>query len=133
MLDNIITLPVDPANNETVVQEAFTRYQEFGDRSEYIGPGHTLQNRNILSFSRTFPKTAGNSKGIAKSSIKFTADIQVEGVDNTTTNTRALIGGVTFNIPVGTTAEQAMALRQRLIAMIDNDLLLARSSEQLEV
>jgi len=133
MLDNTITLPVDVLNDSTTVDEIFTRYQEFQDRSVYIGPGHALQTRNIMTFARNFPTISGNFKGVAKSSIKCTEDIQVPGVDETTSNTAPLIGGVNYSIPVGATAAQCMALRQRLVAAIDNDLLMARSSELLEV
>lgn len=133
MLDNTITLQVDPANNSTVVPEAYTRYDEYQNRSVYTGPNHSLSAKDTMTFYRTSPKRSGNFKGVAKSSIKFTRDRIVEGVDDTTTVNALEIGEVNFSLPVGFTSADVIALRQRIIAALDDDTLMGKLNEQLEI
>lgn len=132
MLDNTITLPVDPANNNTVVNELYTRFEEFANRTVYIGDDHTLSTKNTIVVTRNLPTVSGNFRGVAKSALKFTQDVQVAGVDSTTTNASSMIGAVNFSIPVGTTSAQAMHLRQRIVAMVDHAIMI-RLTERLEV
>lgn len=116
-----IVLPVDPANNSTVVNETFTRYKEAADRTTYIGAGHVPELRNEMSIYRTFPSRSGNFKGTSKSALKFTQDQEVAGVDSSTTVTAPMILEVSFSLPVGVTAAQVKALRQRAVAALDAD------------
>lgn len=132
MLDNTITLPVDVLNNNTPVNEAFSRYDEYQNRSVYIGPGHALDARNQMTLYRTLPKQAGTFRGVAKSAIKFSADVVVSGTD-TSDITASEIGEISFSLPVGTTAARAKALRQRMIALLDDDALCAALTERLEI
>lgn len=132
MLDNTITLPVDPANNEQVANEVYTRYEESANRSSYIGQDHSLAVRNTLAVTRSFPTVSGNFKGVAKSALKFTQDIEVEGVNAMTVNSSPMIGTVGFSFPVGTTPSQAMHLRQRIVAAVDHEIMI-RLTERLEV
>lgn len=133
MLDNTITLAVDEANNSTPVNNVYNRYQEFLNRTIYHFSASTLTFRDILGFYRTEPKTNGNFKGVAKTSMKITTDIEVDGVDSATSITAPLIGEVSFSVPVGATAAEAMLLRQRLIAALDDDTLMVAFMENLEI
>lgn len=133
MLENTITLGVDIANNATVVDMDFRRYNEFADRSVYISEVHAIEKRDTLTFSRVPPKRSGNLKGVAKSGFKFTMDQVVPGVDETTTVTQPLLGETSFNVPVGTTVDQEILLRQRMIALLNNDVLMLRTMRTLEV
>lgn len=133
MLDNTITLSVDAANDSNPANQVYTRYEEAANRSSYIGSDHTLSVRNTMAVTRNFPTVSGNFRGVAKSSLKFTQDVEVDGVDATTSNISPVIAVVNFSIPVGTTAAEAMEIRQRLIAALDSDTLMARLTESLEI
>lgn len=121
MQSNTITLDVDPLNNGTVVPENFERYEEYLNRSVYIGEGHTPDARNTLAMYRTFPTKSGNFKGVAKSSIKLTKDHVVPGVDGVANLTAPSILEINFSVPVGTPANEVRKLRQRAIAALDDD------------
>jgi hypothetical protein len=133
MLDNTITLSVDPLNDTNPEDQIFGRQDEFQNRSVYTGPDHTLAERELMTFYRTAPKPSGNFKGVAKSAIKFSTDVSVEGKDSTTNVAANEIGEVSFSIPVGTTAAQAMLLRQRLIAILDDDSIMTKCMEGLVI
>lgn len=122
MLNNELTLPVDVLNNGTLVNTVFTRFDGSNqNRSVYIGPSHTLEARELLGFYRTPPKKSGNYKGSAKCAVKLTSDVEVPGVDSSTTLTAPEIADLQFSLPVGITLAQAKVIRQRLIALLDND------------
>lgn len=121
MQPNTVTLAVDVLNNGTTVNKVYTRYEEYTNRSSYIGADHLPDDRNMLAIYRTFPTKSGNFKGTSKSSVKFTQDIEVAGVDSSTTLTSPMIGEVSFSLPVGATAAEAKELRQRIIACLDDD------------
>lgn len=133
MQDNTITLAVDTANTGTTTDKAFRRYSELQNKSTYIGPGHSLSNRNELAFFRTPPKANGNFKGMAKSAIKFTYDVDVEGTDNSTTNTAPIIIDISFSLPVGTTAADALLMRQHAVSILDMDAIMVKIHENLEI
>lgn len=121
MQPNTVTLPVDPANNSTVVNEVYTRYEETQNRTAYIGASHAPDDRDLLAIYRTFPTKSGNFKGVAKSSVKFTKDVEVAGVDSSTTLTSPIILDLSASIPVGASAADIKHARQRLIALLDDD------------
>lgn len=133
MLDNTITLAVDLLNSGTTTNQAFSRLEEFANRSKYMAPGHTLALRDTLDMYRTFPSKTKNFNGVAKSGFKFTTDIEVDGADTTTTVVAPMIGEVSFSLPVGFTTAQLIILRQRIIALLDSDALMLRLNERLEV
>jgi hypothetical protein len=89
--------------------------------------------RDLMAFYRSVPKKSGNFNGVAKSAVKFTVDKEVEGVDSSTTVIAPLIGEISFSVPLGTTAAEAMELRQRMIAALDNDTIMVKLMEELEV
>lgn len=134
MLASIITLNVDPANNATIVPEAYSRHDDSQpNRTRYISPSHTLLGRDVLDFYRTPPKKAGNFNGVAKSGFKFTTDAVVPAADGVSTVVSPLIGEVSFSLPLGFTTAQVKKLRQRIIAALDDDALMLSLNEKQEV
>jgi hypothetical protein len=121
MQANQISLSVDVANDETVVTEAYDRYEEFQNRSVYIGADHVPEARNMFALYRTFASKSGNFKGVSKSAIKFTQDVEVPGVDSSTTLTAPGIIDVAFSFPVGMTAAEVLHLRMRVVAALLDD------------
>lgn len=121
MLDNQITLAVDPLNTGTTVSKVYRRFDTFQNRSIFIGDGHSSAARNNLSFYRSFPSRVGNFRGVAKTSVKFTEDVTVSGVDSTATLTAPVIVEVNFSFPVGVTTAHVKEMRQRVIALLDQD------------
>jgi len=133
MLDTTITLSVDTTNDDTPENHVFTRYDEYQNRTVYTGPNNALDSRELMTVYRTAPKPAGNFKGVAKSTVKFSRDVEIEGKDSTTNVGAVELGEVSFSIPVGTSAADAMILRQRLIAALDDDTLMVKLMENLEI
>jgi hypothetical protein len=131
MLDNTLTLSVDTLNNDSPTDEVYTRFDELLNRSVYHSEDHTYSVRDTLNFYRTLPKRAGNSLGVRKSAIKFTQDQEVTGVDSTTTFVQPALLDIAFNLPVGTTPAAAMLLRQRAIALLDDDTFIMSLTEDL--
>lgn len=121
MQANQLTLSVDAGNNGTPANETYTRYEEYQNRSTYIGANHTPDDRDLLAIYRTFPTKTGNFKGTAKSSVKFTKDVEVAGVDSNTTIASPIIVECSFSVPVGASAAELKHARQRIIAALDND------------
>lgn len=121
MQQNELTLAVDASNNGTPANETYTRYEEYQNRTTYIGTDHLPDDRNSLAIYRTFPTKSGNFKGTAKSSVKFTQDVEVSGVDSSTTLTAPIILDLSFSVPVGAAAADLKHVRQRLLALLDDD------------
>jgi hypothetical protein len=121
MLDNIITLQVDETHTSTPVETVYTRVDFLNNRSIYESEDHTLVERDILGFYRSTPTKSGNFNGTAKSAFKLTSDQSVPGVDTTTTLVAPLIGEVSFSIPIGTDAAEVLKLRQRMVALLNDD------------
>lgn len=132
MLPDTIQLPVDPANNGTIANLVYTRYDEFQNRSVYNATGHTLAARDTLTFYRSPVKASGNFAGTAKSSSKLSKDYSVPGINSSTSITAPAIVEVSTSFPVGLTTAQMMEMRQRAIALIDHAIY-ARLSDTLEV
>lgn len=133
MQANVLTLAVDVLNNGTTANEDYSRYEESQNRSAYIGAGHVPDNRDMVALYRTFPTKSGNFKGTAKSAVKFTKDVEVAGVDSSTTITAPIILDLSFSVPVGTTAAELKHARQRLVALIDDDAFMDSLNIQLMV
>lgn len=121
MQPNTVSLDVDVLNNGTTEEQVYTRYEEAQNRTVYIGVSHTPDARDTLSIYRTFPTKSGNFKGVAKSAVKLTEDVQVAGVDSSTTLTSPIIFDFSASIPVGAPAAAVKEARQRLIALLDDD------------
>lgn len=121
MQPNQLNLQVDKLNDATIIEQSFSRYEEYQNRSAYIGEDHTPGTRDVIALYRSFPTKVGNFKGVGKTSVKLTRDLTVPGVDETTSIAAPIIIEVSFSVPVGTTAESVVEQRQRLIALLDND------------
>lgn len=128
-----LVLAVDVANNGTLVSETFTRYEEYQNRSKYIGSGHTPGSRNEFGIYRSFPTKTGNFKGVGKTSVKLTIDKSVVGVDSSTSITAPVILEVSFSVPVGVSDADMKHYRQRLIALLDSDTFMDSLNLQLMV
>lgn len=120
MQNNTITLAVDLQNTGTTTDEVYTRHDEGVNRSVYTGAAHSFTVRDTMTLSRVYPKRTGAFFGVAKSAVKFTSDKAVAQADGTETKA-PLIGEISFAIPVGASANDVKALRQRMIAVLDSD------------
>lgn len=121
MQPNTLTLAVDVLNNGTPVNVTYSRFEEYQNRSVYVDAAHTMAQKSTLSLYRTFPKQSGNFRGVTKSSIKFSRDFNVSGVDGTSTIVSPFIAEVSFSIPLGVTDAEILEIRQRIIALLDTD------------
>jgi hypothetical protein len=134
MQPNTITIPVDTLNDgSAVVDESWVRFEEFLNRTKYVGEGHSMSNREELTIYRTFPKQAGNFKGVGKSAAKFAMDVQVPGVDGTTTLTAPIIVEISFSIPVGAAPSDVLMARQRSLGLVDQDAIMDDLNNRLMV
>jgi hypothetical protein len=133
MLDNVITLAVDELNDTNTVNHVFDRNDKINNRSIYVGENHELTARDELNFYRTPQKLSGNFRGVAKSAVKFTQDFVVDGVDGVSQLTSPIIAGVTFSVPVGVTVADQLIMRQRIIALLDNDTIMEALMNQLQI
>jgi len=128
-----LVLSVDAANDGNPANQTYKRYQEFENRSVYISSAHLPESRDMIGLYRTFPTKSGNFKGVSKSAIKLTEDVEVAGVDSSTTLTSPIIFEMSFSVPVGATAAQIVGVIQRGLPMLDNDTLITSIVQQLEV
>lgn len=133
MQANVLTLAVDLLNTGTTTPEVYERFEEFQNRSTYIGAGHSLEARDTVNLYRTFPTKSGNFKGVAKTSVKFTKDFAVPAVDGVATLASPLIIEVSFSIPVGVAPASIRAARQRAISLLDSDVTMDALNIQLMV
>lgn len=133
MQPSTITLAVDTANTGSTTNEVYSRYEETQNRTTYIGAGHTPDSRDTITLYRTQPTRTGNFKGVSKSSVKFTEDTEVSGVDSSTTLAAPMIMEISFSIPVGASTADVVHLRQRAHALIDDDSIMNALNIQLMV
>lgn len=133
MQANQLSVQTDPLNNGTIVPEPYDRYEEYQNRSVYIGASHTPDTRDTISLYRSFPTKSGNFKGVSKSSVKLTKDHLVLGVDGVSNLTSPVIVEVNFSVPLGVTAANLLEIRQRVIALLDDDSMMDALSIQLMV
>jgi hypothetical protein len=124
MQANEITLTVDVDNDGATTADetqVYSRHEEHLNRSLYIAEDHTVAAPHTLSLYRTQPKVNGNFLGMAKSAVKFSECLAVEGADGVTTVKAPLICEISFSVPVGTSSAQLMEMRQRAVALLDDD------------
>lgn len=127
-----ITLEVDLLNSGVKTDKVFSRFEEYLNRSVYIGEGHSLTAKNTLNLYRTMPKVSGNFRGTAKSAVKFSRDIEITGIDGTTVVAPQIIE-VSFSNPVGVTPAQTLEQRQYALALLDRDDIMAALNDLLMV
>lgn len=129
-----ITLSVDEQNDGVgPVNHVFTRFEEYQNRSVYIGDSHSMAAKDTLGLYRTFPKPSGNFKGVAKTAVKFSKDVLVTGADGVSQLTAPIIVDISFAIPVGATHGDILVARQRALALLDLDAIMDPLNEQLMV
>lgn len=133
MQANSITLSVDALNNGTPANQVYTRSEEVANRSTYRGPLHTLQSKDTLQFYRTLPKRQGNFLGAAKCSVKLTQDVSVPNADGSGEIVVPMIIETAFSFPVGVTDAQMLAIRQRMVAVLDTDSVVGALNSYLEI
>lgn len=133
MQANEITLSVDVANNSTLVDKVYKRTRYANTQSLYQGPGHTTTSRNQIQFYVTDPKRSGESRGISKCSIKVTQDASVDNASGSGSIVLPKIGSVSFALPVGITVAETLELRQTLIAILDDDVIMAGLMDESQV
>jgi len=133
MQANTITLAVDELNNASTTNHVYSRFDEYQNRTVYTEAIHQLTLRDTLSFYRTFPKASGNFKGTAKTTLKFSKDYAVDGVDGVASLIAPLIAEVSFSVPVGVTAAAQMIARQRCISILDDDTVMVALMNQLNI
>lgn len=136
MQSNTITLSVNHDNDDgttATIPYTFSRYEEFQNRSQYIESNHTLALRNMLGLYRTPPKVSGNFRGTAKSSVKFTKDFSVPGVDASSEIIVPGICEVSFSLPVGVTAAESKEIRMAMVALLQDDTVMVSLTDQLMV
>lgn len=124
-----IVLSVDAANSGSPTNETFVLTSPSEGKSSYILAGTTLQDRTELTLYGTRPKRAGNFRGVIRSGIKFNLAVEVDGVDATDSIDSDAIVNVQFSIPVGTATADIVHIRQRVIALLDDDTLMAKLNE----
>jgi hypothetical protein len=130
MQDNILTLAVDELNDTNTTDHVYERNRTYENRSLFHEAGHTLVARDTLALYRTEPKVNGNFKGTAKCAMKFSADKSVTGVDGLAALTSPIIGEVSFSVPVGITSADKLIMRQRIIALLDDDTIMDALMDQ---
>lgn len=136
MLTNEFTLSVNEDNDGGTTPEIdhdYSRYDEYQNRSVYIGEGHSLSARDTIGFYRSFPKASGNFLGTAKPAVKITKDFTVAGIDSSTSLTVPAIVDIGFSLPVGLTAAQITALRMKAVALLSDDALMLPLMTQLQI
>lgn len=131
MQPNEVTFAVDEENDGVgLANHVFTRFEEYQNRSKYIGANHTLTSRDTLDLYRTLPKTSGNFRGVAKTAVKFSKDFLVLGVDGVSQISAPLIVELSVSLPLGVSAADAMIARQRMLAALDRDDIMVPLMEQ---
>lgn len=123
MLSDSITLVIDDDHDggTAPVELVYSRADYVSGRSMYISGDHSPSRHDTLKFFRTLPKPSGNFPGVEKSAAKFSKTFEVVGVDQSTTLLAPAIVEVSWSLPVGLTEAQQLALRQRVIALLNDE------------
>lgn len=116
-----LNLSVDPANDSNPVVEVYDRYEELTNRTTYVGAAHLPDKRDTVALYRSQPTKTGNFKGVGKTAVKLTNDVEVSGVDSSTTLTAPIILELSASVPVGTTEAELIHALQRMVALLDDN------------
>jgi len=133
MQANTLTLAVDTANDGTTTDHVYTRIREVENKSVYNGPGGSVSNRKELAFLRKDPKRSGNSQGVSSAEARFTEEVSVPGVEDSSNVSHLLTGSVSFRIPVGVSSADLLTFRQKIIALLDDDTVMGALMDNLEI
>lgn len=118
--DNIV-VTYEEAHDGVTSELTLSRYEETQNKTVYVAGNHTPAHRDQLAITRSFPTKNGNFKGVQKSGLKLTKDLEVPGVDQTTTITAPIIIDVAFSIPVGTSPASVLEARQKAVGILNLD------------
>lgn len=134
MQPNEITVAVDVLNNGSATNRIYQRFDDSTpNKALYVTGAHSVMSRDSLALFRTFPKPSGNFAGVSRSTVKFSKDVIVPGVDSTTTQTSQIIVEVNFSIPVGVNAATTKEFRQLAIGLLDLDSVMAPLNDSLMI
>lgn len=134
MQPNEITVAVDVLNNGSATNRIYQRFDDSTpNKALYVTGTHSVMSRDSLALFRTFPKPSGNFAGVSRSTVKFSKDVIVPGVDSTTTQTSQIIVEVNFSIPVGVNAATTKEFRQLAIGFLDLDSVMAPLNDSLMI
>lgn len=133
MLSNDISVSYDALADGNLVEKPYSRYDEYQNRSVYIGAEHNPAKRDTLTFYRSFPKQVGDFKGVAKSSFKISVDETVTGVNGLSQITSPFIVEVNFSIPLGVSDAERIRVQQLAAGLIRTGSLMDSLTKQLMV
>lgn len=112
-LPNTITLAVDIANDNVLVNQDYDRFLERENHTVYTGEDNSSSAKNQITFYRTFPKPQGNSRGVERSAIKVVQDKVVLGADGLAQLTSPVIIKIDVGRPVGVSDADFLAIKMR--------------------
>lgn len=133
MQPNQIVLAVDEENNAVSVNHTYDRFDEYQNRTVYLKDTSSMTKKDMLTLYRTFPKSNGNFKGVAKTAAKFSWDQIVDGVDGVSQLTSPIIMEISFSIPLGTPDAAILIARQRGVALLDDDTIMDALNKQQQI
>lgn len=81
----------------TVNTKAYTLDTANGNVARFLGPAHSFQAVDTISFARTAPKPTKDFAGVARAVVKLTRSVPT-GIDQ---RANIVLGGDTHSIPVG--------------------------------
>lgn len=120
MLDDSLVIAVDTLNTGTTTDTTYSKYEEQINRSVYIADSHEPGKRDLLTVYRSLPKPVGVFKGVRKSAVKFTVDYEVDDSAGGIIDCPAIVE-ISFSLPIGVSAGAILTLRQRAVALLDQD------------
>lgn len=116
MLPTPITLQVDETNDSNPVETVYTAFRD----GIYLHSGHTTASRDMLQFSSVAPKQSGNFYGVDRSTVKFTIDTVVVGVNGENIKVPYVVK-IESSMPSGVSDALKMKMRQRVVSLYDLD------------
>lgn len=123
--DITLSVDADGTGANVAVDEIYSNFDRFSNRSVYHAPGHTTVVRDTLTFYRTLPKPTSIFYGVQKSAAKFSMDVEVNTPTGVTTRS-PIIFELSASIPVGATAADILHVEERVKALIYNRDLMIR-------
>lgn len=130
MLDDNITLTLP--NGGTPIDVDYRRFEEFQNRSIYVGDGHSFSLRDQVAFYRTLPRKSGLFLGVGKAAAKVTQDVSVLNANGEATIAPIIIE-TSVSIPVGASDADVNAAEDRVAALIADRDFINRLFQLLEI
>jgi len=118
---NTIVLQVDELDDAVLVPTTYTRFEEIQNRTTYLElDNHSSMKPRKLQLYRSPLSSPGLSFGKQKSAVKFTDGFDVLNKEGATVVENALVN-ISFSLPVGLSDAQRTLVRERVVAMINDD------------